>query len=219
MQHITSSKNFRISLKRRALWLRTAIVFVTVSFLVLASFKSANSQLPNQSTPVPIPGQSTPVIVAPPPLFIVQLDSNGRTYINGKPILHNNQKPTLDDPLARALQDFSTANQCGVMVVSASQSTKYSLVTELIDLFRRVGAERMALGFPPYPKDGAFTPVSMIFELNQLAPPTIGSLYPSRFPNCSRQPFELPGVLSKPAIPLEIPKIPTIPPLPLPPSR
>lgn len=195
MQQIIGTKNFSISLKRRASWFRTTVFPVGVSFLVLASF-SANVQLP---------AHSTPVSVVPTPLFIVQLDSNGQTYVNGKQISHNNQEPTSDDPLAKALMDFNSVNQCGVMVVSTSKSTKHSLVIELIDLFRRVGANRMALGFPLYPKDGAFTPVSMIVELNQLAPPTIGALSPSQFPSCSRQPFEFPEASSKPTIPLKSP--------------
>lgn len=197
-------------LARKAMLFRKIMARVTTLFFVSVTCSQANSQ--SASSPSPSIGQ-------PPPILIVQLDSNGRAYINGKPVARNPLSLViLDDPLAKVLMDFNMKNPCGLVVLATTGATQYVSVVGMLDLFRRVGVNRMSLGFPLNPKDGVFIPVSSIVELNQLSPPTLGSLYPSQSPTCSQEPFNLPEPFLKPNSSPTLPKIspvPVIPPTPI----
>ncbi|MBW4661817.1 MAG: hypothetical protein KME15_24380 [Drouetiella hepatica Uher 2000/2452] len=190
-------------------WIRKLAVFSATLLLILIICQPVNSQIPAAPTPVPI--------ASPPSMLIVQIDSNEQIYIDGQLVAPNipHIPHPLDDQLSRVVIDFDRSNRCGLVVLSASTTTKYASVVEMIDILRALGVNRIALGFPLNSQDGVLTLVSVIFEINQLSPPTVGSLYPSSFPNCSRQPFEIPDDSSLPSLPpLHIPEIPSLPPLP-----
>ncbi|NJM56688.1 MAG: hypothetical protein HC857_03590 [Synechococcales cyanobacterium RU_4_20] len=187
----------------KEVWTRKLAVFLATLLPISIICQPANSQIPTDSSPVPI--------ASPPLMLIVQIDSDEQVYIDGQLVAYNipHTPLPLDDQLSRMVMDFDRSNQCGLVVLTASTTTKYTSVMGMIDILRALGVSRIALGFPLNSQDGVLAPISAIVEMNQLSPPTIGSLYPS---NCSRQPFEIPEASSSPS--LNIPEIPSLPPLP-----
>lgn len=128
-------------------------------------------------------------------MLFVKVDGTGQLYIDRNPVTQGQ--------LRQSVTRFSQENPCGIAILSASGTAKYDSVLGVIDVFRALGVGRIALGFPTSVKDGVFTPISSVVEINQLSSPTIGSSIPSK---CSRQPFALPQAPS----PYKLPQVPSL---------
>ena len=137
-------------------WIRKLAVFSATLLLILIICQPVNSQIPAAPTPVPI--------ASPPSMLIVQIDSNEQIYIDGQLVAPNipHIPHPLDDQLSRVVIDFDRSNRCGLVVLSASTTTKYASVVEMIDILRALGVNRIALGFPLNSQDGVLTLVSVI---------------------------------------------------------
>lgn len=177
-----SMKHLEILSGYRATWIRVFTVLTITLFFALTNHEIAKSQPSSQ----------------PPSLLFVRLDSTGQLYIDRKPVTQGQ--------LRQAVKRFAQENPCGLAILSASSTAKYNSVLGVIDVFREVAVQRIALSFPTYVKDGVFTPISSIVEINQVSPPTIGSLGSLTPSNCSKQPFELPQAPST----YKLPQVPSL---------
>jgi len=178
-------KHLEILYRCKVTGVRIFATFTITLFFALTNHYVANGQSLSQSSPT----------------LIVRIDSTGQLYIMRSPVTR--------DQLRQSVISFSQKNRCGIVVLAASSNAKYDSVLTVIDVFRAVGVERIALGFPA-DADGVFKPVDAIVELNQIAPPTIGSLAPS---NCSKPSFEIPPASPLNGTPQVLPPVPPVVPL------
>jgi biopolymer transport protein ExbD len=113
------------------------VVFCILTFFILAALQFTRQQ----AIGVDLPKASTGGASQAGQMLVVSIDATGKTYVDKKPVTHNQ--------LYQSLQSYHSSHPSGLMVLNASRSSSYNDVVQVLDLLRKVGGDHVALATIP----------------------------------------------------------------------
>lgn len=113
------------------------VIFCILTFFILAALQLTR---PN-AIQIDLPKASTSTTQMMRKMLVVNIDMNGRTFVD--------QQPVDQVQLYQLLQTYHQQNPDGLLVLNASQGAYYSSVVQVLDLMRLVGGDRVALATQP----------------------------------------------------------------------
>ncbi|NRB06650.1 MAG: biopolymer transporter ExbD [Richelia sp.] len=121
------------------------VVFCILTFFLLAALQFTRQQTINIDLPKASTGTYSEVNLESGKLNIlpVTIDAIGQTFVE--------KEPVTKERLAEKLKQYLEQNPQGLLVLNASRTATYNDVIETLDILRKVGGERVALGIIPSP--------------------------------------------------------------------
>jgi len=150
------------------------VIFCILTFFLLAALQFTRQQAINVDLPKATTG-TTSASSSPDRLY-VEIQANGQVNIQNHLVRRDSLEPEF--------REYIQTHPSGILVLNASRTAVYNDIIQMLDLMRKVGGNRVALGIVPdlSPSNTAITPNTVPIPENSPQNSPQGDVIPPQVP-------------------------------------